>query len=119
MKRWLLACLVFYGCGDNIHPEAPGLARIDTAISPDPVVAGDPATVTCTVYDTAGNVVADQSPTLVISPNDAGTTVDELSVVLDHAGHYSAECMLPGVRRRGGCRSTVAARVASRHSLIG
>src|SRR5215470_7306082 len=95
MRRWLFACVVLVGCGDNIHPEPPTPGRIITRITPDPVVAGDTAHARCIIYSTKGEVIDDLDPTLAITPPEAGTTVTGLDAVVTHAGHYAAQCQLP------------------------
>src|SRR5574337_1579271 len=98
MKSWLVACVVMAAaCGDNIHPAPVTPARIETQIAPDPLTAGETAHATCIVYADNGEVLEDQSPVLVITPVDAGTTITALDAVLTRAGHYSAQCTLPGL----------------------
>src|SRR5512140_256426 len=93
--HWLVVCLAFAACGDNIHPEDPAPARIETRITPDPVTAGETATATCVVYNDKDEVLEGLDPTLVITPLDPGTTIAGLDAVLTHAGHYAAQCTLP------------------------
>ena len=71
-------------------------AHLVTTIAPDPVTAGDPATATCEVFDSSGNLIADAAPTLAITPTDPGTTITGLDAVLTRAGQYAAICELPG-----------------------
>ena len=86
----LAACGGMSGSSDQPTP-----ARIETAIAPQPLVAGDTATVTCTVYDTAGDVIDGAQPTLIIVPDDPGTTVSGIKLAISRAGLYSVQCVLP------------------------
>jgi hypothetical protein len=71
-------------------------ANVVTTITPDPVVAGNDVTATCTVYDAYGNPVDGTAPTLQLSPMDAANTVTDLEAEMIRAGHYTARCALAG-----------------------
>jgi hypothetical protein len=71
-------------------------ANVVTTITPDPVVAGNSATATCTVYDAFGNLVDGTAPALQLSPMDAANTVSDLEAEMIRAGHYTARCALAG-----------------------
>jgi hypothetical protein len=71
-------------------------AALVTAITPNPATAGDTVTATCEVFDSSGNQLDDQTPTLSISPTDPGNTITNLSALMTRAGHYDGECALPG-----------------------
>jgi hypothetical protein len=69
-----------------------------TTITPDPVTAGETATATCEVYDSSGNPITDATPTLAITPVEAGNTITGLEAEMTRAGHYAAICELPGAQ---------------------
>lgn len=69
-----------------------------TTIMPDPVTAGEVATATCEVFDSSGNPITDATPTLAISPAEAGNTITGLEAEMTRAGHYAAICELPGAQ---------------------
>jgi hypothetical protein len=72
-------------------------ANLVATMTPDPVVAGNSATGTCTVYDAYGNLIEDSDvPELQLSPTDPGNTISGYDAFLTHAGHYTARCFLPG-----------------------
>lgn len=95
MRSLLLAlCLGLAACGSGISGAAGAPARIDTAIAPSPLVAGDTATAMCTVYDASGETIDGLSPILVITPDNAAITITGLEAEVTRAGHYSAQCTL-------------------------
>jgi hypothetical protein len=75
-------------------------ANVVTTVTPNPVVAGNNVTATCTVYDDFGNLIEEgdlpQAPTLALAPLDNANTIAGLSATMIHAGHYIATCQLPG-----------------------
>jgi hypothetical protein len=77
-------------------------ANVVTAVTPDPVTAGNDVTATCTVYDDYGNLISDadlpQAPTLALAPDDNANTITGLAATMIHAGHYIATCQLPGAQ---------------------
>jgi hypothetical protein len=75
---------------------AGAASNVVTTVTPNPVVAGNDITVTCTVYDDYGNVVDGESPTLSLAPDDNANTIAGLSATMIHSGHYIAACQLPG-----------------------
>ncbi|HEY0250145.1 MAG TPA: hypothetical protein VGC41_01420, partial [Kofleriaceae bacterium] len=104
MQLSALACglglsIVAAACGDNIHDtELGGQAspvRVVTAVTPNPVVAGDKLTVTCTVFDENGNSLIGFNPSIVINPVDTATVITAETAVLTKAGHYAAQCVIP------------------------
>lgn len=88
-------------CGDNLHDTALGgpstPVRVVTSVTPNPVTAGDKITVTCTVYDEHDIALSGYFPTLVINPVDPNTAIDNLTATLTKAGHYAAQCVIPGL----------------------
>src|SRR6185312_5711784 len=64
----------------KILPGAP--ANLVTTITPTPATAGDTVNATCIVYDSSGNELTDQSPTLTISPSDPGNPITNLSALM-------------------------------------
>src|ERR1041385_6316475 len=75
---------------------AGAASNVVTTVTPNPVVAGNDISVTCTVYDDYGNVVDGQTPSLSLAPDDNANTVAGLSATMIHSGHYIATCQLPG-----------------------
>jgi hypothetical protein len=77
-------------------------ANVVTAVTPNPVTAGNDVTATCTVYDDFGNLISEadlpQAPTLALAPDDNANTVAGLAATMIHAGHYIATCQLPGAQ---------------------
>jgi hypothetical protein len=71
-------------------------ANVVTTVTPDPVVAGNDVTATCTVYDAFGNLIEGAAPALQLSPMDAANTVTDLEAEMIRAGHYTARCALAG-----------------------
>jgi Glucodextranase, domain B len=92
-----LLALGLAACGDNIHDNAAVAvpARVATSITPNPLTAGDMATVTCIVYDADDHEIDGFAPTLSISPVDPGTTIADLTAIVTKAGTYAAQCSLP------------------------
>jgi hypothetical protein len=73
-------------------------AELITTITPNPATAGDTVTASCQVFDSEGNAIDDQAPTLTVTPTDPANTVSGLSAVMTRAGHYDGECALPGAQ---------------------
>lgn len=72
-------------------------ANLVTTITPDPVVAGNAVTATCTVYDAYGNRIDNPpTPALQLSPDDSANTITDLSALMIRTGHYTGRCYLPG-----------------------
>jgi hypothetical protein len=72
-------------------------ANLVTTITPDPVVAGNSITATCTVYDAYGNLISDSEvPALQLSPDDSANTITDHAALMTRAGHYTGRCYLPG-----------------------
>jgi hypothetical protein len=80
----------------NVEIIAGAASNVVTTVTPNPVVAGNDISVTCTVYDDYGNLVDGQSPTLSLAPDDNANTIAGLSATMIHSGHYIATCQLPG-----------------------
>lgn len=79
----------------EIVPGPP--ANLVTAITPDPVVAGNSIAATCEVYDAYGNLIEDPpTPELQLSPSDSANTITGLTAEMIRAGHYTGRCYLPG-----------------------
>jgi len=73
-------------------------AELLTTITPNPATAGDTVTATCQVFDSEGNEIDDQVPTLTVTPTDPNNTVTGLSALMTRAGHYDGECTLAGAQ---------------------
>ncbi|HSD86908.1 MAG TPA: hypothetical protein VLB44_05315 [Kofleriaceae bacterium] len=73
-------------------------ANVVATVTPNPVIAGNDVTATCTVYDDFGNLIdtPPQAPTLGLAPSDSANTISGLSATMIHSGHYVATCELPG-----------------------
>jgi hypothetical protein len=95
-----LLALGLAACGDNIHDNAAVAvpARVATSITPNPLTAGDMATVTCIVYDADDHEIDGFAPTLSISPVDPGTTIADLTAIVTKAGTYAASTSMSFTR---------------------
>ena len=83
----------------EIIPGPP--AEVVTEVTPNPLVAGDTLTATCTVYDAYGNLIEGEEPTLGLTPTDPGNTVTGLDAEMTRAGVFNAACQVPGAESPG------------------
>src|SRR5450432_3709424 len=100
LRVLVIGLVIFAACGDNIHPggETPDTpARVVTAITPNPLTAGDTLTATCKVLGENGNLLEGYSPTFSISPVDPNTAITNLTAIVTKAGHYAGQCSIPEI----------------------
>lgn len=76
-------------------------ALVETEVTPNPLVAGDTLSATCTVFDAFGNVIDDADPTLGVTPTDPGNTIEGLDALMTTAGLFDVACQVPGATGEG------------------
>lgn len=74
---------------------AAGAQSVDTVVMPERVVAGQPATVTCSAEDAHGQPVADAVFDVVLEPDD-GVTVAGTTLTPTLAGRIAVACAARG-----------------------
>jgi len=73
-------------------PPATVLADVE----PEQVVAGEPATVECAVFDAFGNPIADAEPRIETTPSGDGVGLDGDTLTITRADLYAVSCLVDG-----------------------